>query len=161
MLLLDACTESGECPRMESGGPRAADTHRASRLGQSFALAVAKIEEAPLMIGQLANQSIKRLKGAVLLDRELRHPSTVPATVGAWLTLVDSAGVVDSKMMGGAPAEPVLCSNAVDDRAANPMSSERAEWDPSRSVEPRGRFDEALRAVREEILKLKASSEWA
>lgn len=64
-------------------------------------------------------------------------------------------------MMVSAPAEPVLCSYTADDRAANPMSGERAEWDPSRLVETRCRFDKALRAVSEEILKLKASSELA
>jgi hypothetical protein len=126
-----------------------------------LALVVAKVEEAPLMVGQATDRKGKRWKGGVLVDGKLDHPSTVPAGVVAQLTAVDFRCVVDSKVMGGAPAEPVLCSNAVDDRAANPMSRERAEWDPSRSVEPRGRFDKALRAVREEIVKLKASAERA
>jgi hypothetical protein len=161
VLFLHGRTESGECPRMESGGPRAAEAYLAGRLGQCLALVVAKMEQALLVVGQLADHSSKRLKGGVLVDGELDHSSTVPAGVVAELTAVDFPCVVDSKVMGGAPAEPVLCSNAVDDRAANPMSRERAEWDPSRSVEPRGRFDKALRAVGDEIVKLKASAERA
>jgi len=161
MLVLDGRAESGECPRMESGGPGATEAHLAGRLAQLLALVVAKMEQAPLMVGQATDRKGKRWKGAVPLDGKLDHPSTVPAGVVAQLTAVDFPCVVDSKVMGGAPAEPVLCSNAVDDRAANPMSRERAEWDPSRSVKPRGRFDKSLRAVREEILKLNASSERA
>jgi hypothetical protein len=161
VLFLHGRAESGECPRVQPGRPRAAEAHLAGRLGQCLALVVAKMEQALLVVGQLADHSSKRLKGAVLPDGELRHPSTVPASVVAQLTPIDVAGVFDSKMMVGAPAEPVLCSNAVDDRAANPMAGERAEWDLPRSVEPRGRFDKALRAVGDEIVKLKASAERA
>jgi hypothetical protein len=161
MLLCDGRAQSGECPGMESGCPRATEAHLAGRLVQLLALVVAKTEQAPLLVGQATDRKGKRWKGAVLLDEKLDHPSTVPAGVVAQLTPVDVPGLVDSKVMGGAPAEPVLCSNAVDNRAPNPMSSERAEWDPSSSVEPRGRFDKALRAVRDEILKLNASSERA
>jgi hypothetical protein len=161
MLLLDGRAESRECPRVESGCPRTAEAHLAGRLAQCLALGVAKMEQAPLMVGQVTDRNGERLKGAVLLDGKLDHSSSVPAGVVAQLTHVDVAGVVDSKMMVGAPAEPVLCSNAVDDRAANPMAGERAEWDSSRSVEPRGRFDKALRTVRDEIVKLKASAKRA
>jgi hypothetical protein len=110
---------------------------------------------------------VKRLEGVSRLDGELNQAPAVPAGVAGDVTRVGdllkptlSCSLGSLLEMNGrivrTPAKPVLFANTVDDRPANPMAGEHPKWDPSCTIEPRGCFDKALRAVTDEILELDA-----
>jgi putative transposase len=63
------------------------------------------------------------------------------------------------KALVGTPADPVLGTNAIQDRAPDAMTSEGDERNPSRTVEACRRLDKALRAVADEIFHLDTRAE--
>jgi hypothetical protein len=69
------------------------------------------------------------------------------------------ADAVDPKTAIGPPAEPVLGSDAIDDRAVDPSAGERDEGNAS-FIEPRGRLEKASCAVADEVVELDAPSQW-
>jgi hypothetical protein len=62
---------------------------------------------------------------------------------------------VDSKTAIGAPAEPVLGADAIDDRAVDPSARECDEGNAP-PVEPCGRFEKSSCSVADKVVKLDA-----
>ena len=153
---------------MPTAGPRPTEAQLLGRVAQAPVLAVAKLEQSPIALGQTLDLRHREHFELVVLDRRRLHePPPVPP--GVALRFVDLGDIEERsarranppaslrpllrapQSLVGALRDPVMLADSVEYRSPNPTPSEGLERNPSCGLEGLGGLEQPERAFAERI----------